>query len=381
MEFSQENKKKVFLILSILSAGFIILIIPFARKLSVIFSWLQENSLFYPFMVISFAGIWSLCFLLVKESLRVRFPGIIISLLSSVLLIYLILTINILLEKIHLLMYGAFSVFLFFYFLFCLRKLPALLFSVCLSFNLGLLDELIQYFVPDRVGDYRDIWFNCLSTVISLAVFYPLTLEKTRDRAKTGKYFAVFMLFCVFCCGTYMFIAYIHGFGYRHVDGDTVFYSYFTKKDLLFYDRMKGHEYEREISVLPYSEMKEYIKNFSRRKDPYIYELALRLYRYIYFRNRLKYGELDDKDEAMTAVRFAGEEYILTKYFKNGIKPIKKDIFDHKLKQNRGGSGKYNSMILDDVFFYSSRYMLALFFLFLQVSTGIFLFFAWKRRG
>ncbi len=380
MIISQENKKGIFLCISVLSTAFIWCIIPFARDLSVIFNLLQEKGLFFPFLAVSFIAVWSISFILMKDYLKIVFPGMLISFASIAVLLYFMINIPILLEKIHLLMYGALSVFLYFYLLFLYDKVYSALLSAAVTFNIGLIDELIQYFVPNRVGDYRDIFFNSVSAVIGLAVFYPLTAYM-KKRTGYKSVIAVYILFILFFSGSFFFISFIHGFGYKHHDGNIVFFSTFRKGDLIEYDAVNRGLYDKEVRGLTGVKMSDYLEAFSRRKDPYIYELIIRIYRYISFKNKIEDDTIGKKEILRLENSLKGEEYILRTYFRNGIKPLENEVFNLKLKQNPRGNGKYKSMILDDIFYYCSRPVLGAFLLIIQAIVGIILYYWFVIKG
>lgn len=382
MILSQENKKRLFLILSLLTAVFIFSIIPFARDLSVIISGMSERGLFYPFIFVSFGILWLFILILMKDYIRVRFPAVLISIIAVFVLIYLTFSMTILLEKIHLLLYGGLSVFIFFYFIFSYRKDVSALLSLAICFNAGYLDELVQYFVPRRVGDYRDIYFNAISSVLGIAIFFPIIQGINISAGKKLKAVTIIIavLFFIFFTGFILFVDMIHGYGYIHKDGEITFYSSFGKEKLKSYDKSFGKIYEEDVLGILKSEMRDYIKQFSRKDDPYIFELVLRVYRFLYFRNRLKYEELSLEDQERFAERFYGERHILETYFANGILPIRDTIYSYdykeslKLKQRESRSVIYRSMVMDDLFYHFSRSMLIALLVFLQVFLSIYLY-------
>ncbi|MDD5491399.1 MAG: VanZ family protein [bacterium] len=83
-------------------------------------------------------------------------------------------------ERIHLLEYGFLSFLVFKMYL--IDRLSILLYwqtFLTVSF-IGTLDEIIQYFIPSRVGDIRDIILNIVSGLLGLiltAVFYQKTAK------------------------------------------------------------------------------------------------------------------------------------------------------------------------------------------------------------
>lgn len=60
-------------------------------------------------------------------------------------------------ERLHFLVFGAFGGLSMFVYQ------PRLAIALCLSVSTG--DELLQYFLPDRVGDWRDVAMNSLASV------------------------------------------------------------------------------------------------------------------------------------------------------------------------------------------------------------------------
>jgi len=87
-------------------------------------------------------------------------------------------------ERIHLLEYGFLSYLVFK--MYRSEQLPLSLFwqsFLTVSF-LGTLDEIIQYFIPSRVGDVRDIILNIVSGLLGLVLTVILTQKPTKNLSK-----------------------------------------------------------------------------------------------------------------------------------------------------------------------------------------------------
>ena len=77
-------------------------------------------------------------------------------------------------ERVHFLSFGAFGL------LSLLVFAPRVAFTLCLLISAS--DELLQHYLPDRVGDWRDVGFNLLASC-STASFAWLTFQR---KAGTG---------------------------------------------------------------------------------------------------------------------------------------------------------------------------------------------------
>jgi len=76
-------------------------------------------------------------------------------------------------ERLHFLSFGAFGA------LSLLLFAPRYAIILCLLFSSA--DELLQYYLPDRVGDWRDVGFNSLAS-LSAALFTALSIQTTDRR-------------------------------------------------------------------------------------------------------------------------------------------------------------------------------------------------------
>lgn len=77
-------------------------------------------------------------------------------------------------ERVHFLTFGAVGMLSFMLFA------PRLALAICLIVSSG--DELLQHFLPDRVGDWRDVGFNVLASC-SAGSFIMLTFRQQSEKS------------------------------------------------------------------------------------------------------------------------------------------------------------------------------------------------------
>ena len=91
-------------------------------------------------------------------------------------------------ERTHLIEYGVLATFIYQALKERMRHghyipQPAI-FTIVVVALLGLFDEIIQYFIPNRVFDWRDVGFNALAGIIAIMVSLALTWGGKRRKQK-----------------------------------------------------------------------------------------------------------------------------------------------------------------------------------------------------
>jgi len=81
-------------------------------------------------------------------------------------------------EKIHIALFGLFG--------FMSQKLFTQKVAAVLSVAISFLDELFQYFLAARVGDWRDVWLNLFSASLGMFLAFLLT-ESMADRESVNE--------------------------------------------------------------------------------------------------------------------------------------------------------------------------------------------------
>lgn len=158
---------KGWLIFVIIYILFIYLSLPFARNvLNYMYTFLGKEILHSAVNLTLLIFVLYIVYKLVKKGLK----AIIITL--TVLLIVFLFASNMERpeERIHFIQYGLLG--------FLMLKafkgmaINVIIISVFIIFLAGAVDEIIQYFLPNRVGDIRDVFFNFVGGLLGLWVGY-----------------------------------------------------------------------------------------------------------------------------------------------------------------------------------------------------------------
>ncbi len=221
---------------------------------------------------------------------------------------YFLLTINIIVEKVHFIQYGLLSLFIFYALRNHFNDLSIYLIGTLLVVILGLVDEYIQGILPNRVGEIRDIWWNGLAgllvQVAILKVIKPGSINKRID-FKSLKVVGIELMIIAISMG--IFITKIHEFGFVIKDPYIgKFYSRLPKSEILNIDRERFIE-NGEIIDRVFND-KDYAKSLNILQLPFLYEMAIHIFR------RGRYAE---KGDLFVACK---ENLILYRYFKETIK-------------------------------------------------------------
>ena len=112
--------------------------------------------------------------------------GVYIGLIAVYLMLFLRLGLS---ERTHLMEYSVLAIFIYQALKERLKNSdkpikPALL-AVVIACLIGALDEIIQFFVPDRVFDLNDIFFNCFAVLSAIGLI--LFLRWSRKKIKKSK--------------------------------------------------------------------------------------------------------------------------------------------------------------------------------------------------
>jgi len=138
-------------------------------------------------------------------------------------------------EKIHLIEYGALGFLIFKALKNDLKDLSIYIWSALIICYIGIIDETIQWIVPNRVGTIEDVWLNIRSGVLVLMliglVIRPGEIEKRFYLSNLKKIYIPISLVLVVIG---VFVNYIHDFGYKFRVNDSIeVYSHFQKEKLI----------------------------------------------------------------------------------------------------------------------------------------------------
>ena len=253
--------------------------------------------------VVAAGGIWSVFYL------RRRRGGVRNYLwLAGVAGLYVYFTIrlwNIPEEALHFVEYGVLSYLVYKALLHHVRDVTIYFSAAFVVLFLGTIDEIIQWLVPFRFWDFKDVWLNFLSgCLFQLGLWKGIRPDLITGRVSvksvrilSGAVAASIILLGLCVSTTPPRVAYIServpGFsflkkkgsmmsetGYKHRDPDIgVFYSRFTKRGLRGVDGEKGVGYARVLDENRDLEYGEFLKKYNPVTAPFLYEMRVRLFR------------------------------------------------------------------------------------------------------
>ncbi|MBN2037804.1 MAG: VanZ family protein [Chitinispirillaceae bacterium] len=153
-------------------------------------------------------------------------------------------------ERIHLLEYGVLGVLLV---IACARHMChriAFPCAVLLTYCIGLGDETVQHFLPNRVAEIRDGITNAVSGFLGTLLFSctmgmrPSRIPFTRMQMRI-----LFVICCMSVATTGLFIYGAHGFGHAHASQGCRFYSSLTAEQLDRINRSPARASLREMAI------------------------------------------------------------------------------------------------------------------------------------
>jgi hypothetical protein len=123
------------------------------------------------------AAIYIITFIIIRK----LYISIIPSALTVAAIISYSMTMDIVEERIHLLQFGALG-FLIAYDNAKFDKISGLLYSLIWCFLIPVIDEVFQYFLPARVGDYRDILFGFIGGLGGILLYFSFNIGNLSAR-------------------------------------------------------------------------------------------------------------------------------------------------------------------------------------------------------
>lgn len=275
-------------------------------------------------------------------------------------------------EAIHFLEYGLLTYFVFNALSHSVRDWTVYISTVCIVSFIGITDEFIQWLLPTRVWDYKDIGLNALAGGIFVLAIWKAIRPGFIDKP-VQKDSVKILLSILTIVLTYLGICLsntpdrVHGytnsvktlewlrneevmteFGHKHRDPEIgIFFSRFSKKDLRDFDIRHGGEYGSDLSEEYKEKSREEILNvYNVNANPFMHEFIVHVSRRD---NYLDEYELTDfeKDKIELSSFALRENTILQKYFSNTLKTAGLAWPEHKVltlaKTAKQWEGTYTS--------------------------------------
>ena len=321
----------------------IFLTIPLARTIQTFFVTYFGDSFFGYFVISAIVVALSVSILWIR-----RFSSLKLSMVNYLWLIgiagvYIYYTVELWespVEAIHFLEYSVLSYFAFKALRHHVNDNTIYLSALMIVLFIGTLDEVVQWMVPKRYWDIRDVWFNFLSGLLfQLAIF-----KGIRPRGITSgidplsfRILSISVILCAVLLGlcasntpgriTYYsskipslsFLASNHAmmseYGFQHKDPDIgTFYSRYRKQRLLAVDDQKNSEYSDILNSWGPKNYEKFLSKFNPITNAFLHEMRVHLFRRDAYLSRAQAEKRPVKRKAYFTIAYK-ENLILEKYF------------------------------------------------------------------
>ena len=222
---------------------------------------------------------------------------------------------------------------------------------------IGTFDEIIQWIVPGRVWNFKDVGLNLISGgLIQLAIWQVIGPKSISEKTTTKSLriitslISACLIFLGLCVSNtpnrlYKYTKKIpwltflqkeetmSGFGYKYKDREIgAFYSRLSPRKLQKTDNKRGEKYALILNESIDMDYKQFIREYSPTTDPFMHELRVHIFRRNrYFKNGKKASSIDEKKESYFSAY--KENLILDKYFSRGIKNSVYKWNDNKIEE------------------------------------------------
>ena len=204
-------------------------------------------------------------------------------------------------EKVHFLEYGLLGLLLCKTLSYHIKGKTVYLLAIVLVYIIGLTDEAIQWALPNRVGEYRDIWMNFLSgglAILAVALVIRPKVLTQAFRWSSLRPLCYSVAAAIVLTG--LFLQVVHGFGSRIFmpDTGTEFVSAFSESKLLELDKILLQRAEGKlVEDVPKMDLRKfsyeagrhhYLRNLSHRNDQLFKSYCEQEILKTYFRSSLR---------------------------------------------------------------------------------------------
>lgn len=340
-------KKKIFFswLWVVLCSISIFLIVPAGRTIQKFVSdnWGEKFFVFFVLGILGLALIFLICFLIFKLKIRSPSNYVWLFLITGTYTYFTLKLISAPVEAAHFLEYGLLGFFLFKALSHHVRDKSIYFTATLFALLVGTFDEIIQWIIPLRYWDFRDVGFNALSGALFQLTLLKVVKPKIISEKIKVKSVRIFTSICAVCLivlglctsNTTKRVAYyskliprlsflqkeepMSEFGYRYKDPDVgIFYSRISMKDLRKKDTQKGEHYAQILNKSVNEDYDQFLREYNPISDPFMYELRVHIFRRdTYFEKARASSSLDKKKESCFIAY--KENLILKKYFAQSI--------------------------------------------------------------
>ena len=247
-------------------------------------------------------------------------------------------------EAVHFLEYGLLGFFLFRALSLHAKDKTIFLIASLFSLLIGTFDEILQWIMPKRNWDFRDVGLNALSGgLFQLAVWNVIKPKIISEKinSKSLRLLSLMVAVCLLVLGlcvsnTPQRVAWytkkipwlsflqkeepMSEFGYKYKDSEIGSFKSRINPDILHKeDKNKGEEYAQILNQSVKKNYNEFIREYNPISNPYLHELRIHIFRRDqHFKKGRATSNLNEKKESYFVAY--KENLILEKYFTQSIK-------------------------------------------------------------
>jgi len=323
----------------------IFLIVPVARSIQIFVSnnWGREVFGYSVLVVLSIGIISLLYYLIFKLKIRILSNYIWLFIVAGLYIYFTLKLWKAPEEAVHFLEYGLLGFFLFKALSYHVRDKSIYVTATFFALFIGTIDEILQWMIPLRYWDFRDVGLNCLSGGLFQVAVWKVVKPKfisEKINAKSLRIFTSIFASCLIILGlcasntpqrvaSYTkkipWLSFLQKeepmseFGYKYKDPDIgIFYSRLSPKRLQKIDKQRGEECAQILNKSVDKDYEQFLREYSSISDPFMHELRVHIFRRDeYFNKGRSTSNLNEKKE-FYLIGYK-ENLILEKYFSHSI--------------------------------------------------------------
>lgn len=350
MESTLNKKILIAWLWVILCSISIFLIVPVAQAIQKFVSKYlgQRFFIYFVLLVLVLAFICLLYFLIFRLKVRSASNYVWLSIVTGFYAYFTLQLIRAPAEATHFLEYGLLGFFLFRALSYHVKDKSIYFTATLFALLIGTFDEILQWIIPQRMWDFRDVGLNCISGGLFQLAMWQVIKPKIISKkvgTKSIKIFTSMSMVCLIILGlcasntpkrvsTYTksipWLSFLKKeepmseFGYKYKDPEVgVFYSRLRSENLRITDKMEGGRHAQILNKSVNKDYNQFIKKYNPITNPFLHELRVHIFRRDTYLNKGRSASnLGDK-KYFYFIAYK-ENLILDKYF---IYSIEKSAF------------------------------------------------------
>jgi hypothetical protein len=324
----------------------IFLTVRFARRIQrfVYNEWGREVFGYFVLAALFIATLCLVCYLFFKQNVR-TISNYLWLIVIGVLYVYFTLQLwKIPEEAVHFLEYGLLSFFLFRALSHNVKDKSIYITATLFALLIGTADEILQWIIPQRFWDFRDVGLNGLSGGLFQLAIWKVVRPKfisEKINLESLHIFTVIFSCCLLLLGLCAsntpsrvyaytkripFLSFLQKeepmseFGYKYKDQEIgVFYSRLNPNQLRSFDKKKGEEYAATLNGKSNVDYEQFIKDYNQINNPFLHEIRVHIFRRdTYYERGNNSSDHNEKRESYFIAY--KENLILERYFTQSIK-------------------------------------------------------------